>query len=197
MPEDVDELLRRANQGDETTLPAVRKLLDEQSVFVRVMGDLAARSQNALADRAAGGDLAVREAIRRQLHALRSWLLAGPAPPPVERLLVERVLTGWLHLHSLELSYARADGLSLEVAAYYDRSLDRAQRRYLSAIKALAVVRRLALPILLAQVNVAANQQVNVGARVKSGQETATAGQGGAKDKELLPDVRPMPSGGR
>jgi hypothetical protein len=36
-------------------------------------------------------------------------------------------------------------------------------RRFLSAVRTLALVRRLALPVLVQQINVAAKQQVNVG----------------------------------
>jgi hypothetical protein len=41
--------------------------------------------------------------------------------------------------------------------------MDRAHKRYLSALKALALVRKLALPVLVAQVNVG-GQQVNIAA---------------------------------
>ena len=44
-------------------------------------------------------------------------------------------------------------------SVYYQKSIDRAHRRYLSAIKTLATVRKLALPVL--QVNIA-KKQVNV-----------------------------------
>jgi hypothetical protein len=49
--------------------------------------------------------------------------------------------------------------MTLDLAAHYQACIDRAHKRYLSAIKALAVVRRLALPVL--QVNIA-KKQVNV-----------------------------------
>ena len=103
-----------------------------------------------------------KETLPRKLDQLRAEL-GGPDPAPLERLLVKRVVSCWLHLHHLELTYASKESMSLELGAYYQRCLDRAHRRYLSAIKTLAVVRRLALPVLLAQVNIAAKQQVNVG----------------------------------
>ena len=53
-------------------------------------------------------------------------------------------------------------GMSFEAATYYQRSIDRAQKRYLAAIKALALVRRLALPVLVQQINVASRQRVSV-----------------------------------
>ena len=81
---------------------------------------------------------------------------------------MERVVSCWLHLYHLEILYAQKDAMSLELAGYYQKGIDRAHRRYLSAIKALAVVRRLALPVLLAQINVAGKQQVNVAASAPS-----------------------------
>jgi hypothetical protein len=49
--------------------------------------------------------------------------------------------------------------MSLELGNYYQRSISSAQKRYLAAIKTLALVRKLAIPIL--QVNIA-KKQVNV-----------------------------------
>jgi hypothetical protein len=49
--------------------------------------------------------------------------------------------------------------MAIELATYYQKSIDRAQKRYLAAIKALAYVRRLARPVV--QVNVA-RKMVNV-----------------------------------
>jgi hypothetical protein len=47
----------------------------------------------------------------------------------------------------------------LAVCGHYQKFLDRAHRRYLSAVKALAEVRRLAVPVLI---NMAARRKVNV-----------------------------------
>jgi hypothetical protein len=85
--------------------------------------------------------------------------LAGPEPTSVERLLVERVVARWLQVQDADVRYAQAKDLSLAWGAYYQRRMDRAHKRYLSAIRTLALVRRLALPVL--QVNIA-RKQVNV-----------------------------------
>jgi hypothetical protein len=106
----------------------------------------------------AGQDLAVREGLRRKLESLRAEV-GGPAPTPLERLLVERIVACWLHLYHLEANYAGKDSMPLELATYYQRSLSAAHKRYLSAIRTLAVVRKLAMPVL--QVNIA-RKQVNV-----------------------------------
>ena len=49
--------------------------------------------------------------------------------------------------------------MSLELGTYYQKNIERAQRRYLAAIRCLALIHRLALPVL--QVNIARKQQVN------------------------------------
>src|SRR5262249_19521193 len=117
----------------------------------------------ALVSAAAGKNLAFKEALTRKLELLRQEL-AGPTPTPLERLLVERVVACWL-----QVQYA--DGRLFQQEAkptpaqgeYLQRSGDRAHKRFLSAVRTLALVRRLALPVLVQQINVAAKQQVNAG----------------------------------
>ena len=86
--------------------------------------------------------------------------LAGPAPSPLERLLVERIVVCWLLANQLDLADACAGNRSLVLAEYEGKRADRAHRRFLAAVKTLAEVRRLAAPSL--QVNIA-ERQVNVG----------------------------------
>jgi hypothetical protein len=121
-------------------------------------GDMSRHAENTLIGKLAGKDVAVREGLRCKMEALRAEL-AGPTPTPLERLLVQRNVACWLHLYNLEMTYNSKDGMSLELAAHYQRCIDRAHKRYLSAIKTLAVVRKLAVPVL--QVNIA-RKQVNV-----------------------------------
>ena len=103
-------------------------------------------------------DEALAKSLTRKLDLLRDEL-AGPNPTPLERLLVERIVACWLHLHHLEATYSGKEGMSLALGSYYQRSITSAQKRYLVAIKTLALVRKLAIPVL--QVNIA-RKQVNV-----------------------------------
>ena len=170
--EQLQDFLGRAHKGDEATLPVLREMLQVPAI-VEHCGNLAAHVEDTLVGKLAGQDLAVREGLRRKLASLRAEL-GGPAPTPLERLLVERIVACWLHLHHLETNYVGMDKMPLELATYYQRSLSAAQKRYLSAIKTLAVVRKLALPVL--QVNIA-RRQVNVaGAVVASGDAPAPVG---------------------
>jgi hypothetical protein len=159
--EDIRSLIKRAQCGDESTLPAVRKFLQNPEAIDLLGGDLARQAELSFISNAAGKDLAFREALVGKLAQLRAEL-AGPNPAPVERLLVERVVACWLQVQDADIRYAQAqtNNPALAVSDFQQRRMDRAHRRYLSAIKTLATVRKLALPVL--QVNIA-GQQVNVG----------------------------------
>lgn len=76
------------------------------------------------------------DSIRREL--------AGEAATPL-RMLVEHIALCWLHVHIVELTVAQLK-CSLAVAEYQQKRLDRAHKRHQQAIKALAQVRKMALP---------------------------------------------------
>jgi hypothetical protein len=171
-PKEVQQLIERAQQGDAKTLPALREVLKNPAAVDRMGGDLARQAQLTLIHQFSGQNLLFKESLTRKLDLLRAEL-AGTSPSPLERLLVERVVACWLHLHHLEMTYAGKESMSLELGAYYQRSISAAQKRYLAAIKTLALVRKLAVPVL--QVNIA-RKQVNVaGSCVAAGSEGATS----------------------
>jgi hypothetical protein len=156
--DDLENLIARAKRGDEGTLPRLRDLLRDPALVDALGGDLAGQVERSLVYPGAGQDLAFREAILRKLELLRE-VLAGPNPTPVEKLLVERAVTCWLQVQFAELRVAQAKNPTIAQGDYQQRLIDRAHRRYLSALKTLALVRKLALPVL--QVNIA-KKQVNV-----------------------------------
>ena len=156
--EEMVSLTQRAEKGDETALPDLRKLLQAPKAVELLGGNLARQAQLTLIAKFTGKNLLVRESLTQKLELLRAEL-TGPTPSVLERLLVDRVVTCWLHLHHLEQQYAQKDSMTLELGMYYQRCLTLAQKRYVSAIKSLALVRKLAVPIL--QLNIA-KRQVNV-----------------------------------
>ena len=169
-----DELLaltNRAQKGDKTALPALRELLKEPAYVDALGGNLAKQAQFTLINKFSGQNLLYKESLTRKLDLLRNEL-AGNSPTPLELLLVERIISCWLHLHHLEVIYAGKESMSLELGSYYQRSISSAQKRYLAAIKTLALVRKMAVPVL--QVNIA-RKQVNVaGASVAADSERET-----------------------
>jgi hypothetical protein len=160
IPRNHEELVRfvkRAESGDTSTLPALRDMLQDQAAVDLFGGNLARQVELSLVEKAAGKNLAFREALLRKLDLMRAEL-AGPSPTPLEKLLVGRIVTCWLQLHDLDARIAQSKDWTIAQADYHERCRDRAHRRHLSAIKMLATVRRLALPILVGQVNIAKNQ---------------------------------------
>jgi hypothetical protein len=104
--------------------------------------------------------LVTRYMLRQQVESLRG-VLAGDSPSPLELLLVNRVVLCWLDSQHADVTLADklSQSLSLAQAEYHQRRAERAQRRYLEAIRTLATVRRLLQPVM--QVNIA-DQQVNI-----------------------------------
>ena len=159
-PEAMRQIIERAQNGDADAIPALRQLLDRVPAIREVVGANLERTVERSISKSLGGDdnLAFREALSRKLAALRGEL-EGPSPSPTERLLVDRVVACWLQVQEADLRYAQAGNCSFPQANYHLKRQDRAHRRFLSAMKTLATVRKLALPML--QVNIGENQ-VNV-----------------------------------
>jgi len=153
-------LANRAQAGDKSALPPLRRLMENPEWVDALGGDLAEQTRLALIAKYTGKNLLVKETLTKKLKLMAAEL-AGPNPSPLERLLVDRVVLCWLHLHYLEATYTNRDSVTLELGAYYQRCISAAQKRYLSAIKTLAVVRKLTIPMV--QVNIA-RKQVNVAA---------------------------------
>ena len=87
--------------------------------------------------------------------------LAGGNPSPLEKLGAERVASCYLQLHYAELIYNQElPKFTNEQDDYYQRRLDRLHRRYLSAMRSLAQVRKLLKPK-VAQINIGEKQQIN------------------------------------
>lgn len=144
-PESLDEvrrLLDRARSGDASSLPELRRLLDDHPATWSHAGDLAAHAERAWVELIAGADLVAAESLARKLTALKAEL-AGPESTPMERLLVERVAACWLQVHHADASAAQARDVSIRQAEVVSKRQDRAHRRYLTAIGALATLRKL------------------------------------------------------
>src|SRR5262249_26280175 len=113
MPHDeLVKLVHSAQSGDEKALPALRELLKEPH-FVEIFGgNLARLAQHTLIRKYSGKNLLSSETLIRKVEIMRDEL-AGPSPTPLERLLVERIVTCWLHLHQLEAIYSNMDSIEL------------------------------------------------------------------------------------
>ena len=155
----IDDVVKRADRGDEKALFITRGLMDGLPDLLDAYGNLAAAAEDALVGLYADRSVVTREALKRTLAEMRVEL-AGPQPSPLEKLLVERVVACWLQSYHADHAYARAlKELPSKEVDLYQRRQDRAARQYLKAIRSLADVRRLIIPPM--QLNLAENQ-VNI-----------------------------------
>jgi hypothetical protein len=143
--ERLQRLVQRAEQGDEGVLGELRAALDVNPWVWERYGDLAQQSQAAWLQLIAGKNLLLQESTRRKAERLRSEL-AGPAPSPVEGLLVERVIACWLQTHYADTVYAQMKGNAPGQHAAAVRRQNSAQQRYLQAMRALVTIRKLLRP---------------------------------------------------
>ncbi len=149
-------LIDRAQDGDEEALPVLRKVLDKAPRIARFV-DLASNVERSIVEKMSGDDVFTQEAIPRNLKAMRGEI-AGENPSPLERLLAERITVCWLELRYFQAIYTQNLGnFSIIQGDYHQRRIDKAHRRYLSSIKALAQIRKMGPAV---QINIA-DKQVN------------------------------------
>jgi len=154
----VKTLLSAAEQGDVKALHKVRALMPDYRQYVQdKYGDLGKMTERLLIHHYSGDQLPLQDGLRHGAERVRQ-ALEGPAPTPLERLLIERIVCCWIHAHFTEIHAVMRDRPPKEQEPY-DKARDRATRRFLAACKALAQVRRLLGPTV--QINVA-ERQVNV-----------------------------------
>ena len=143
---ELEALVAQVEAGDLSKLPALRKAFTEWPHVWQVNGDVANQGVLAWVEVLAGGSEVRRECVRRKMGAL--WReLAGDNAGPLERLLLDRVIVNWLAVWHADTVYAQQmDRLDRKWALFCLERTDRAQRRYLASLKALAQVRRLLVP---------------------------------------------------
>jgi hypothetical protein len=141
----VRAVLERARGGDPESLLAAREALDADPGIWRDYGDLAAHARRSWIALIAGPDLVLMESLGRKLVEMDAEL-AGPAASPLEKLLVGRIGISWLESSYADAAAARAGEGSVNQADFLRKRQDSAHRRHLTAIAALATVRRLLRP---------------------------------------------------
>ncbi len=149
-------LMVRAHEGDEGALPRLREVLREAPSLARRLMDPAKIAELAAVGLyATEDDLLAQEAMPLVLKQMRSEL-EGADPTPLERMLVERVVATWLQVQSYETHYSQnARKMTMAQSEHHQKRIDRAHNRHLSAVRALAQVRKLGAAV---QINIAEKQ---------------------------------------
>lgn len=156
----------KAEAGDKEARKELQRLVRASSPEVIAhASDIARRGQWMLIKTISAGEPLMQEALETRMQHMRAEI-AGEKPTPLEVLLTERVVAGWLLVEVLEGLIAGQYRRGVEgprVGPDYiiqqSRILESATRRYLAAIRELARVRKL-------QANIPAfrqNVQTNLG----------------------------------
>jgi hypothetical protein len=145
-------LSKRAEAGEKGTRRELRRAVgDSAPEAIRQASDIARKGHKMLIGAAAGGDLLMEEALAARLDVMRAEV-AGEDPTPLERLLTERVVSCWLLVELLEAltsaqlqtgEHMKDKRVSHSFLKFVLNWQESAQRRYLSAIRELARVRKL------------------------------------------------------
>ncbi len=140
-PEQVREInliLVRARQGDESVLPELQRVLDENpEIWVRA-GNIAAHAQAAWLRLISGPDLLVRESADRYCKAqIRE--MVGRDASSMERLLAERVVLCRLQLSHAEHMLAQLGGKTPpDLVGVHEKRITACQKRLSGAVQDLA-----------------------------------------------------------
>ena len=155
----------KVESGDKQARRELRRAVRAStSEVVAQASDLSSRSSRLLIQTVAADDPLLEEALEMRLELMRSEIL-GVNPSPLEVLLVQRVVACWLvveffeALMSAQLYRENKNRVPLTYLKHMIRWQESAQRRYLSAIKELARVKKLQSNTPGIQVNT----QINVG----------------------------------
>ena len=136
-------LVAEAKLGNAEVLPQIRRILHAHPKLGKHFGDLAGQVEAKWIGMLAGNDPCVRESLVRRVDELRAELL-GEQTSPLERLLVERVVIGWLMTRYFDAAVSLAtEGVPTTQARFLDQQLHRAQKRHTESIRALAKLRKL------------------------------------------------------
>lgn len=143
---------RAANKGDRSAMSRLRRNLasPQATELVEFCGNLATQTAESILTSTFGDQEASKLCVREKMIRMRNEL-GWQDSSEMERLLIERVVVTWLSLYRSELAYAQStENLSVRQHDYLERRIEKAQRKHLAAIKMLATVRKMALPVLVA-----------------------------------------------
>lgn len=158
LQERIAALMKRAEAGDPTCEKDIGILLNTAPGLVENNGSPARKLALALVENWTE-NLLIRESLRRKLAEVRADL-EGPNPTPLERLLAERAALCWFLVYKYEWTNEETLNMTFAQARHQQRLIDSAHKRFLSAVKTLATVRRLQVPALLVNID---RRQVHLG----------------------------------
>lgn len=137
--DDFDEIIEDAVQGDEDALQELKRTLKYNSSICERLGDVSRHVQIFLIEALGEESVAVQESIKIEMEKLRGQLNCHHSDP-LERLLIEQVITTLLDLSVQQIGSLQPD-IKETLRRRWERRMERARKRHLAAIHALLEVR--------------------------------------------------------
>jgi hypothetical protein len=130
-----------------------------QELIEETGGDLARQSWEGIAEILEPCSDSAREGLLCKVRQLRAEM-AGPKPSAVEWHLADAAALSWVDYHRCVRERHELSGQhNLQYFAYYDQRVDRAHKRFIRTLKALAAVRKIDLTAV--QINIDGSMKVD------------------------------------
>jgi hypothetical protein len=141
----------RAESGDHDARAELRRRVEACSPQqIAQLAQIAVQADRMLVKTISGGDPLMQEALEVRVRDMRQEI-AGDSPTPLEAMLADRVVAGWLLVEVLEAlisaQYSRHVGDGKRASPTYlmqqSKILESATKRHMQAIQTIARVRKL------------------------------------------------------
>ena len=137
-----DHLARRANRGDRDAADRLRQILRDHPEITRELGNVSKHSEQSLIGLIAGDNFVLSESVRLEVEELRTSLLDEATDATLEKLLIDQVVISWLDAEYTRLAAVQPQQFKQD-AKFWEQRHERANDRYLSAMKELATLREI------------------------------------------------------
>ncbi len=139
----LNEIIEKVNDQFKGELTDNDKLVYVNNV-IDIAGNLAnSLEQSTLNVMLGDQQQGTRIVLLKKLDRMRAEL-GWNESPKLERILIERVCQTWLYLHWLEMVDTQSKNRSIDLVKHESERIERAERRYLRAVKMLATIRKMA-----------------------------------------------------
>lgn len=135
------ELVSRCRAGDKDAAKTLRHVLREYPDLYQGLGQASQKVQTKWIRAITGSDLFEREMVLRSTRELRDDLIDEGTGTQLERLVVDQVVSSKLQQAYHESREADAAARGSELSKYRLDAIERASRRHLKALGALATLR--------------------------------------------------------
>lgn len=134
-------LVKLANRGDRDAADRLRRIIRSHRSVWDAVGDLTKHAEQSLIGLISGDNLVLGESLRMKIDDLRNSL-RGEADDEAGRLLVDQIVVAWLEMQHTRMAAIQPQQHRRD-ARFWDDRYERANARFLAAIRELVTVREL------------------------------------------------------